>query len=125
MRSAAFLLVSLHARTRVRFFLYYADALFLMAIGLGSVLLGRDVGGILGWIGRLSQYAGSIYFIVALISGWRETGSDAAALPRYLTELFRSQLDGEVRTRTRTCRSSTGGLKRRSGSARPPKSSSA
>jgi PAS domain S-box-containing protein len=95
------LLFSLHARTRVRFFLYYADALFLMAIGLGALLLGQRVGGILGWIGRLSQYAGSIYFIVAVISGWRETGSDPASMPRYLTELFRFQLDGEVRTRTR------------------------
>jgi PAS domain S-box-containing protein len=98
---SAIMLVGLHARTRMRFFALYANALFLVAIGLGAVLIGRDVGGILGWIGRTSQYVGSVYFIMALIVGRRETGSEDSSLPEYLTELFRSQLDGEVRTRTR------------------------
>ncbi len=98
---SAIMLVGLHARTRMRFFVLYADALFLMAIGTGAVMLIKDVGGIIGWIGRTSQYVGGIYFIMALVASRRETRSENTSLPKYLAEMFRSQLDGEVEERTR------------------------
>ncbi|MCX7030906.1 MAG: PAS domain S-box protein, partial [Spirochaetes bacterium] len=87
---SAMLLVALHA-----------NALFLMAIGLASFLLTKNVGGLLAWIGRASQYAGGAYFIAALVAASRDARMRGASLPACLNELFRLSLEREVGVRTR------------------------
>lgn len=98
---SAILLVSLHAQTRMIFLSLYSNGLFLTAIGLGVVLSQRNIGSLLGWTGRASQYAGSIYFAAAMLVGIRETRLHGTSLPEYLSELFRSHLDDQVKVRTR------------------------
>jgi PAS domain S-box-containing protein len=98
---SAILLVSLHAQTRMIFLSLYSNGLFLTAIGLGVVLSERSVGSLLSWIGRASQYAGSAYFVAAMLVGIRETGFHGASLPDYLSELFRSHLDDQVKVHTK------------------------
>ena len=98
---SAFLLISLHAQTRMIFLSLYANGLFLTAIGLGIVLSERSVGTLLGWTGRASQYAGSIYFVAAMLVGIRETRIYGTTLPAYLSELFRFQIEDQMNTRTK------------------------
>ncbi len=98
---SAALIFGLHAQTGMAFFRLYANALFLMAIGLAAVALEKNTGSLLSWIGRVAQYAGSLYFVGALLVGQRETHKRGASLPSYLSELLRIHLDDEVRKRTR------------------------
>ena len=98
---SAVLLVAVHAQTRMIFLSLYSNGLFLTAIGLGIVLIQRNVGTLLGWTGRASQYAGSVYFVVAMFVGIRETRFRGTSLPVYLSELFHSHLENQVKVRTR------------------------
>jgi PAS domain S-box-containing protein len=98
---SAMLLVVLYAQTGMAFLRLYANALFLMAIGLASFLLTKNVGGLLAWIGRASQYAGGAYFIAALVAASRDARMRGASLPASLNELFRLSLEREVGVRTR------------------------
>jgi len=98
---SAIQLVVLYAQTGMRFLSLYANGLFLMAIGLGTVLSEQSVGNLLSWTGRASQYAGSIYFMAAMLAGIRETQIQGTTLPTYLSELFRSHIDDQVSIRTK------------------------
>ncbi|MGA2642040.1 MAG: PAS domain S-box protein [Spirochaetia bacterium] len=98
---SALLLVALHAQTRMKFLRLYANGLFLTTIGLGVVLNQTSIGNLLGWTGRASQYAGSIYLVAAILVGIRETRLYGASLPDYMSELFRSHLDDQVKLRTK------------------------
>jgi hypothetical protein len=49
---------------------WYSLGLALVAVGLSAVFLQEEVGDPIGWVGRLSQYLGGVYFMVAvLVSG--------------------------------------------------------
>ncbi len=98
---SAMLLVALHAQTGMAFLRLYSNALFLMAIGLASLLPSKNVGGLLAWIGSASQYAGGAYFIAALVAASRDAHVRGASLPAGLSELFRLSLEREVGVRTR------------------------
>ncbi len=95
-------LVVRYAQTGMKFLSLYSTGLFLMAIGLGIFLSERSVGNLIGWTGRVSQYAGDIYFVAAMVTGIRETRLQGTSLPTYLNELFRFHIDNEVRIRTKT-----------------------
>jgi PAS domain S-box-containing protein len=98
---SAVLLVAVYAQTRMIFLSLYSSGLFLTAIGLGILLIQRNIGTLLGWTGRASQYFGSAYFVVAMLVGIRETRLRGTSLPAYLSELFRSHVDDQVQLRTR------------------------
>jgi PAS domain S-box-containing protein len=98
---SAIQIVVLYAQTGMRFLSLYANGLFLMAIGLGIVLSEQSVGNLLSWTGRASQYAGSVYFMAAMLAGIRETQIQGTTLSTYLSELFRSHIDDQVRIRTK------------------------
>jgi PAS domain S-box-containing protein len=98
---SAILVFGLYAQTGMAFLRLYANALFLMAIGLAVVAIDKNTGGLLGWTGRAAQYTGSLYFVAALLVGSRETRRQGFSLPAYLSELMRSHLEGEIKDRTR------------------------
>ena len=98
---SAILLIALHAQTRMMFLSLYANGLFLTAIGLGIILNRSSVDSVFSWTGMASQYVGSLYFIGAMLAGRRETRIHGTSLPDYLSELFRSHLDDQVKVRTR------------------------
>jgi PAS domain S-box-containing protein len=58
--------------TRSAFQYWYALALLLIAVGLFAVLIQSNLGGPLGWTGRLAQYLGSLYLMIAAAVGMRE-----------------------------------------------------
>ena len=98
---SAIYLVALYAQTGMRFLSLYSNGLFLVAIGLGIVLSLRSVGNLISWTGRASLYAGSIYFVAAMLVGIRETEIHGTTLPTYLSELFRLHIDSQVRIQTK------------------------
>jgi PAS domain S-box-containing protein len=51
---------------------WYALALLLMAVGLFGVMVQSTVGSLLGWTGRIAQYLGSAYLIMAVVVAMRE-----------------------------------------------------
>ncbi|MCX6659521.1 MAG: hypothetical protein NTX81_03980 [Candidatus Bathyarchaeota archaeon] len=51
---------------------WYSLALMLTAVGLLAVYLQRAVGSPIGWIGRIAQYFGAVYFLVSVYSASKE-----------------------------------------------------
>jgi PAS domain S-box-containing protein len=55
-----------YLRTREPFLYWYASALALTAVSLTAFAVQSAVGSPVGWIGRVSQYVGGVYFLVSL-----------------------------------------------------------
>ncbi|MBF0121880.1 MAG: PAS domain S-box protein [Candidatus Omnitrophica bacterium] len=70
----------------------YLTGLTLLAIGLTGVFLQKAVGSPIGWAGRASQHAGSVFMLVGAVGFWRKKAA------RGLT--FQETLDVLVEERT-------------------------
>jgi PAS domain S-box-containing protein len=92
---AALTLGAFNSRANVAFLSFYVGGLWLIAIGLFAALPEKNVGGLLGWIGRTAHYTASIYFAVAVITGLPR-GPDA------LAHVFHENVERLVGERTRT-----------------------
>lgn len=68
--------------------LWYSFGLALFALGLVGTALSPQVSGLLEWAGRFGQYAGGIYFVIALLRLNAESKSES--LSEKWTEAFRS-----------------------------------
>jgi PAS domain S-box-containing protein len=68
------------------FLFWYSGALALTAISLAGFFIQPSVGSPVGWAGRISQYLGGIYFLVALLSAERYGRVPGATLDDALTE---------------------------------------
>ncbi len=68
---------------------WYSLALALFAVGLFGVALQPQFSDSLSWMGRIAQYIGGVYFMIALLR--LQTGSDEnVSLPTKWAEAFRS-----------------------------------
>ncbi len=79
---------------------WYAQALGLVTVGLLGVMLQASVGSWVGWIGRVSQYLGGVYMVVAALLAMRESRAWGASVELALRDterryeaLFTSSLD--------------------------------
>jgi PAS domain S-box-containing protein len=59
---------------------WYALAMGLVAVGLLGVMLQSSVGSWVGWIGRISQYLGGVYMVVAALLAMRESRAWGASV---------------------------------------------
>jgi PAS domain S-box-containing protein len=81
---------------------WYASGLALFAVGLLGVSLEKDLGDPLGWVGKIAQYVGGLFFLVAVIkshqttlgtrlgyaAGWSEAfSSDKAQLATFFSKI--------------------------------------
>jgi signal transduction histidine kinase len=98
---SAVLLVALHAQTLMKFLSLYSNGLFLMALGIGTLLSQGKDDSLLSWAGTVSRYVAGLYFVAAMLAGIRETRLQGTSLPDYLSELFRLHLDDQVKVRTK------------------------
>ncbi len=98
---AAGLMGLLYLRSRNHFQYWYCLGLLLIGIGLFCVLLPRTVGGPIGWLGRLAQYLGAVYFLVAVVSAFREIRAKGMLLGEGISHLFQHRLEKLVDDRTR------------------------
>jgi PAS domain S-box-containing protein len=95
-------LYSLYYKNRVDFLYWYALGLILIAEGLLGIMLSKNVGGIIGWAGRLAQFTGGIFLLVAVYNVLKERSLyDVLAgvfnRPKELyTSMFENSLDGII-----------------------------
>jgi two-component system, chemotaxis family, sensor kinase Cph1 len=74
--SVSALLLLIHSvKDKLNFRIWYGLGLGLIAVGLFGVSLQTDIGDPLNWMGRVSQYLGAVYILIAIISSIRETGT--------------------------------------------------
>ncbi len=58
----------------------YSLALLLLALGLLGVGMQTVVGSLLGWVGRIAQYLGGLYMLLAALAGLREPDIPVASM---------------------------------------------
>ena len=62
------------------FLFWYASALALTSISLSAFFIQKSVGSAIGWTGRLSQYVGGVYFLVAILTAIRSAHARRTSL---------------------------------------------
>jgi PAS domain S-box-containing protein len=77
--AAALLMLRVSGRRQSAFFAWYGYGLALLATGLTGVLLQTVHGGALGWAGRVAQYFGGVYLLIAAAAA-RQTGTGGVPL---------------------------------------------
>ncbi len=65
---------------------WYTLALLLIAVGLFGVMIQSNFGSALGWAGRIAQYLGGVYLLVAAVVGMSETRDLGRSLEMALGE---------------------------------------
>ncbi len=74
-----------YLRNKEVFLYWYSCALALTAISLTAFYIQRSVGSPVGWVGRLSQYFGGIYFLISLVTAARSAETRKTSLDEVLT----------------------------------------
>src|SRR5208337_3182430 len=69
---------------------WYSLGLALFAIGLLGVSFEKSLGDPIGWIGKIAQYVGGLYFLIAVIKARGKTESTDASYSDRWAESFRS-----------------------------------
>jgi PAS domain S-box-containing protein len=92
--------LEIYAVTKTEFAYWYGLALWLIAIGLTCVFLQRNVGSMIGWTGRVAQYLGGLYFIVAFLWGKREMPVTASTVNAKTNRALWPYLEMRVGERT-------------------------
>lgn len=98
---SALLILRIYGESRSRFLYWYGWGLALIALGLLAILTITRVGGLVNWIGRIAQFLGGIYLLMAVISARRarltpgEVAEQLSRQPRELhAAIFQNSLDG-------------------------------
>lgn len=94
------LFVKTRMDTGESFFFWYAAALFLFSTGLGFVFIQKSFGSPIGWLGRIAQYTGGVYMIIAMFKTARKPGRGIMRFDRALARFFRNQFQVLLEERT-------------------------
>jgi PAS domain S-box-containing protein len=86
---AAFFALLLYRQRRISLLYWFGLALLLTATGLATVLMQTAVGSAIGWVGRVSQYLGGIYFLAAIIVMVRQARITGTRVEKALASFFR------------------------------------
>jgi PAS domain S-box-containing protein len=84
--AASTLFGALYRGSRSRFLLFCCAGLAMIGVGLGTVMMGGAPGSPLNWLGRVGQYLGSVYLVLAVVSVERGHGPWLLPLERALRE---------------------------------------
>ncbi|MBI4284747.1 MAG: PAS domain S-box protein, partial [Chloroflexi bacterium] len=79
-------LMLFYYRNRVTFNYWYSLALILLALGYLTVGFANAPGDTFSWLGRVSQYVGGVYFIVAGLSVTREASTRGTSVAEVIAE---------------------------------------
>ena len=72
--ASSFIYIIMYYKSRNDFLYWYSLGLMLFAFGLISIFLGENYSRIV-WLGRASQYVGSVYFLVAVLGAYRQASA--------------------------------------------------
>jgi len=70
---SSLLLIKLYLRIKSALLYWYSLALALIAIALTSYYLQHAVGDSFGWLGRVAQYLGGMYFVIAVLTTFKSS----------------------------------------------------
>ncbi len=87
---AAVLYARLHIRTQTRFSRWFCLGLAMLGVGLASVGAAPAPATPLSWLGRIVQWLGGVYMLLAILSTIGESGSWRIPLERALEQAARS-----------------------------------
>jgi PAS domain S-box-containing protein len=94
---AAALLWTINRRTPTVFVRWYGPALLLVATGLFGIMIESVHGGALSWTGRVAQFLGGAYMLVAALVSVRESGAWKVSLSEALQHAREAVRVGEER----------------------------
>jgi len=82
-------MLTVYAKRPSGFVLYTIVAIFLLGMGLVGIALGTP-GSPVNWIGRVSQYLGNVYLVMAAVGAPREAKSRKTTVEQALAAFFRT-----------------------------------
>lgn len=85
---SAILMTAVYVDRKTDFLFYTVNSLLLIAAGLVAVALGAP-GSPLSWLGRVSQYLGGVYLVVAAVKALNEARSRGTTVEEALADFFR------------------------------------
>lgn len=77
---ASWLMLNRHRRQPSAFLYWYGLGLMLLSVGLLGVMLQSVPGNVLSWTGRVAQFLGGAYMLIAALAAVRKTGEWRIAL---------------------------------------------
>ena len=86
---SALFAIRLYWQRRAVFLYWLGLALLLTATGLAAIAMQTAVGSLIGWVGRVSQYLGAVYFFVAARVMVREARMAGTTIEETLASFFR------------------------------------
>ena len=87
--ASSLLLMRRQVKSKSPALIWYSLGLVLFAIGLFGVSFEKSLGDPIGWVGKIAQYVGGLYFLIAVIKAGK-TESANASYPDGWAESFRS-----------------------------------
>ncbi|HMK34359.1 MAG TPA: hypothetical protein VK463_04775, partial [Desulfomonilaceae bacterium] len=93
-------LAAVFAISRSRFVSWYWMGLALIAVGLMCVFVQKSVGSDVGWLGRIAQYIGCSYLLVAVIAARRQLDKRDPSFVSNLWTFFFNNLEVMIAKRT-------------------------
>lgn len=97
---AGLLFIEIYAALKTEFAYWYGLALWLIAAGLAHAFFQHAMAGWMGWIGRGTQYIGSLYFLLAFLQGMREQSTSGEPGESRSTRLLWPYLERRINERT-------------------------
>jgi PAS domain S-box-containing protein len=95
------LLFALFYRSSRNEYLYwYGLGILLIATGLACIFTQKSFGGPIGWLGRISQYLGGLYLVIAVFKGAKGAGVKPTQLSSILDTFFRNRFESLLVERT-------------------------
>lgn len=86
---SALLFMWQYSQSKSDFLHWYYLALLLLAIGLSAVFLQKTVGSPIGWTGRIAQYLGGIYLLLAVLTTIKKARTMGIPIEKALKDFFR------------------------------------
>jgi len=86
---SAALMLTVYAKRPSGFLLYTVVAILLLGMGLVGIALGPP-GSPINWLGRVSQYLGNVYLVMAAVGALREAKSRGTTVEQALAAFFRT-----------------------------------
>jgi PAS domain S-box-containing protein len=72
---------------------WYAMALLLIATGIFGIMVQPAYSSLVGWAGRIAQYIGSFYMLIAAVAALRESGSWQVSIEKQLIQARQDYLN--------------------------------
>lgn len=86
--ASSVLLMGLYFRIKTDLLYWYSLGLFLLCLSLFIVAFTKNLGDLVGWVGRGTQYLAEAYFLIAVITAVREARSKTRDFRKAIAELF-------------------------------------